>query len=97
MTSELDGSQPYSHLAHANDVEPSFGHRHLREHCPLHVEETHDPPFYVLSRHADVFDVLMRPGEWRNGSGVGIEPSDREHPGMAGYEIEHRSPVVGVP
>jgi cytochrome P450 len=89
MTSELDGSQPYSHLAHANDVEPSFGHRHLREHCPLHVEETHDPPFYVLSRHADVFDVLMRPGEWRNGSGVGIEPSP---PGVLGTtdDPDHR-------
>ena len=50
-------SEAYSHLAHANDVEPSAGHRHLRERCPLHVEESHDPPFFVLSRHADVFDV----------------------------------------
>lgn len=62
----------YSHLAHANDLEPSVGHRHLREQCPLHVETAHDPPFYVVSRHADVFDVLMRPGEWCNGQGVGV-------------------------
>ena len=58
--SETVMPEAYSHLAHANDVEPSVGHRHLREHCPLHVEESHDPPFYVLSRHADVFEVSRR-------------------------------------
>lgn len=79
----------YSHLAHANDVEPSVGHQHLRERCPLHVEESHDPAFFVLSRHADVFDVLMRPSEWRNGYGVGIEPSP---PGVLGTtdDPDHR-------
>jgi len=75
MTSEVRGPEPYSHLAHANDVEPSVGHRVLREQCPLHVEESHDPPFHVISRHADVFDVVMRPEEWRNGFGVGVNPS----------------------
>ena len=75
MPSEVRGSEPYSHLAHANDVEPSVGHRVLREQCPLHVEELHDPPFHVISRHADVFDVVMRPEEWRNGFGVGVNPS----------------------
>ncbi|MCU0260886.1 MAG: hypothetical protein MUE78_07710, partial [Ilumatobacteraceae bacterium] len=64
----------YSHLEHANDLEPSVGHRYLREHEPLHLEAEHDPPFYVLSRHADVFDVLMRPTEWCNGQGVGVFP-----------------------
>ena len=65
-------SHGYSHLAHANDVEPSVGHHHLRTSCPLHLEGTHDPAFYVLSRHADVLDVLTRPREWCNGYGVGI-------------------------
>ena len=62
----------YSHLAHANDLEPSIGHRVLRERCPVHTEVTHDPPFHVIGRHNDVFDVVMRPGEWRNGFGVGV-------------------------
>ncbi|HUS42294.1 MAG TPA: cytochrome P450 [Ilumatobacteraceae bacterium] len=75
MTSTPKGSEPYSHLAHANDVEPSVGHRVLREQCPMHVEESYDPPFHVISRHADVFDVVMRPDEWRNGFGVGVNPS----------------------
>ncbi|CAN5427424.1 cytochrome P450 [soil metagenome] len=65
-------TEPYSHLARANDLEPSVGHRHLREQCPLHREEAHDPAFYVVSRHADVFDVLMRSREWGNGQGVGV-------------------------
>ena len=64
--------EEYSHLAHANDVEPSMGHRVLREGCPLHVETGHSPPFFVVSRHADVLDVLTRPKEWRNGFGVGV-------------------------
>jgi cytochrome P450 len=75
VTAEPGGSEGYSHLAHANDVEPSVGHRVLREQCPLHVEESYDPPFHVISRHADVFDVIMRPDEWRNGFGVGVNPS----------------------
>jgi cytochrome P450 len=62
----------YSHLEHANDVEPANGHRYLREQCPLHVEASHDPPFYVVSRHADVFDLLTRHIDWRNGFGVGV-------------------------
>lgn len=64
----------YSHLERANDVEPSVGHAHLRAECPFHTEETADPPFHVVSRHSDVFDLLMRPDEWRNGFGVGINP-----------------------
>jgi len=67
----------YSHLARANDLEPSMGHRILRERCPVHTEESHDPPFRVIARHTDVFDVLMRPDEWRNGFGVGVN----EQPG----------------
>ncbi len=62
----------YSHLEHANDMEPSVGHAHLREECPFHTEASHDPSFHVVSRHRDVFDLLMRPQEWRNGYGVGI-------------------------
>ena len=68
----MDEGSAYSHLAHANDLEPSAGHAHLREHAPLHREDGHDPPFYVVSRHADVFDVITRPTEWCNGQGVGV-------------------------
>ena len=63
---------PYSHLRHANDLEPSVGHHHLLEHCPLHVEQAHDPPFYVVSRHEDVFAALMQPELWNNRDGSGV-------------------------
>jgi cytochrome P450 len=62
----------YSHLAHANDLEPSVGHHHLLEHCPVHREEGFDPPFYVVSRHADVLAMLLDPDQWRNGNGPGV-------------------------
>ena len=72
-----DDASGYSHLARANDLEPAAGHRIVRERCPVHTETSHDPPFHVIGRHADVFDVLVRPDEWRNGFGVGIN----EQPG----------------
>ena len=62
----------YSHLEHANDLEPSAGHHHLMEHCPVHREESFDPPFYVVSRHADVLAMLLEPTQWRNGDGPGV-------------------------
>lgn len=68
----MNPSEPgYSHLARANDLEPSEGHRVVRG-CPVHTETSHDPPFQVIGRHADVFDVLTRPTEWCNGFGVGV-------------------------
>ena len=77
MLMASDDASGYSHLARANDLEPAAGHRIVRERCPVHTETSHDPPFHVIGRHADVFDVLVRPDEWRNGFGVGIN----EQPG----------------
>ncbi|MFM8846739.1 MAG: cytochrome P450 [Actinomycetota bacterium] len=62
----------YSQQEHANDLEPSLGHHHLLEKCPVHREETFDPPFYVVSRHEDVLAMVTDPGLWQNGSGPGV-------------------------
>lgn len=62
----------YSHLEHANELEPAAGHHHLLQHCPIHREETHDPPFYVVSRHADVLAMLTDPELWNNRDGSGV-------------------------
>ena len=62
----------YSHLEHANDLEPSAGHHHLIEKCPLHKEDTFDPPFYVVSRHEDVLAMVTAPTQWLNGDGPGV-------------------------
>jgi cytochrome P450 len=44
----------------------------LIEHCPLHKEDTFDPPFYVVSRHEDVLSMLTDPAQWTNGDGPGV-------------------------
>ncbi|CAB4604093.1 MAG: cytochrome P450 [Actinobacteria bacterium] len=62
----------YSHLEHANDLEPAAGHHHLIKHCPLHKEDAFDPPFYVVSRHEDVLSMLTDPAQWTNGDGPGV-------------------------
>jgi cytochrome P450 len=57
----------------ANGVETSDLHAELRAAgCPVHHVADHDPPFYVLSHHADVFDALRDPEQWRNGAGPGV-------------------------
>lgn len=83
----------YSHLGRANDLEPSDGHRFLRG-CPVHHETAHDPPFFVVSRHADVLDVLKAPETWGNRRGPGVfhqesgvlgsadDPDHRRHRGV---------------
>lgn len=62
----------YSHLAHANDLEPSGGHAYLRANCPVHLETANDPPFYVLSKFDDVVATLKQPDVWGNADGPGI-------------------------
>ena len=65
---------PHSHLAHANDLEPSEGHRVLRTLGRLHEEVAPGAPFFAVSHYADVLEVLRRPADWRNGFGVGLHP-----------------------
>ena len=38
----------------------------------MHREESFEPPFYVVSRHADVLSMLLEPSQWRNGDGPGV-------------------------
>jgi cytochrome P450 len=65
-------SDAYSHLTRAKEFEPADAYEHLREQCPLYREDDHDPPFYVLSRFADVLDVLKQPNLWNNRDGPGV-------------------------
>jgi cytochrome P450 len=62
----------YSHVEHARDFEPTESYAILREQCPLHHEQHHDPPFYVLSRLDDVRDALKHPAQWTNRDGSGV-------------------------
>ena len=61
-----------SHLVRANDLEPAAWHHQLLAQCPLHRETAHDPPFYVVSRHADVLAMLTEPEQWNNRDGSGV-------------------------
>ncbi|MET0577197.1 MAG: cytochrome P450, partial [Ilumatobacteraceae bacterium] len=62
-----------SHLTRiAKELEPAATFRHLREQCPLYRDDDHDPPYYVLSRFADVVEVLKSPQVWGNRDGPGI-------------------------
>jgi len=38
--------------------DPANGHQHLLRECPVHHCEEFDPPFYTLSRYADVEEAL---------------------------------------
>ncbi len=64
--------ESYSHVAQAAVFEPTEAYSDLRERCPVHHEADHDPPFYVLSRYADVQQALKCPGQWGNTDGPGV-------------------------
>ena len=57
----------------ARRFEPTEHYADWRRACPLHHEPDHDPPFYVLSRFADVVDVLKHPELWSNRDGPGVQ------------------------
>jgi cytochrome P450 len=65
-------TEPYSHPDQAHAFEPTNGYRYLREQCPVYREDSHDPPFYVLSRFDDVRDALKEPGRWSSKAGPGV-------------------------
>ena len=65
-------SEHYSHTVQAREFEPFEAFHYLREQCPLHREDDHDPPFYVLSRYDDIVEVIKQPLVWGNGDGPGI-------------------------
>jgi len=64
--------QPYSHIESSMSFEPTVGYRQLRDQCPVHHVADHDPPFYVLSRYADVVATLKQPSLWTNRDGPGV-------------------------
>lgn len=72
MSSEDAGGCGYSHLAHANDLEPSIRHRYLLEQCPVHREVQFEPPFMVVSPYAEVLELLLAPDRFVNGTGPGV-------------------------
>jgi cytochrome P450 len=69
---EASVTETYSHLAQAHAFEPTDGYRYLREQRPVYREDSHDPPFYVLSRFEDVRAALKDPRTWSSNDGPGV-------------------------
>src|SRR5690242_1017701 len=65
--------EAYDPTSAAVMADPFSAYAELRAQCPVAHVESADPDFYVLSRHADVADVLRQPQKWssRNGHGPG--------------------------
>ena len=57
----------------ARRFEPTEHYAAWRTACPVHHEDDHQPPFYVLSRFEDVVAVLKRPELWINRDGPGVQ------------------------
>lgn len=60
------------HTVAARAFEPTAHYAELRRDCPLHLAEEHDPPFYVMTRFADVVATLKDPAQWQNRHGPGV-------------------------
>ncbi len=68
VSGDGDGYNPLSADVRA---EPSVAYRHLHESAPVHFFEDFEPPFYTLSRFADVqtalLDIETYSSEWGQG------------------------------
>ncbi len=63
---------PYRHVERAREFEPTAAYVEMREQCPVHFEADHDPPFYVVSRFADVVAAALQPTTFLNRFGPGV-------------------------
>lgn len=62
-----------TYVDRANGVEPSELHAELRATgCPVHRVDDHEPAFFAFARHAEVFEAVRAPQQWRNGDGPGV-------------------------
>lgn len=68
-------------------ADPANGHRYLLEQCPVHRCDDFDPPFYTLSRYADVEAALRDIQTYSSHFGQG--PRFTEPNGMLGDPPKH--------
>ena len=62
-----------AYLDLSNRREPGPMQAHLLEACPVHRVDQHDPPFFVVSRDADVRSVLRDTPTFLSEQGPGVE------------------------
>ncbi len=65
------------HTDAARAFEPTAHYAALRDACPVHRVTEYDPPFYVLTRFADVVDTLKDHDHWQNRHGPGVFYQER--------------------
>ena len=67
----VEATSGYDPFAPDTLSDPAAAHRALREGCPVHRFEGFQPPFFTLSRHADVVDALRDHERWSSVGGQG--------------------------
>ncbi|MEM1435646.1 MAG: cytochrome P450 [Pseudomonadota bacterium] len=67
---------PWSPFSEDVMADPAAGHQELLERCPVHRTEQFDPPFYTLSRYADVENALRDIGIFSSRYGQGPRFTD---------------------
>jgi len=66
----------WSPFSAASLEDPASGHAELLERCPVHRCDAFDPPFYTLSRYADVEMALRNPETFSSEFGQGPRFTD---------------------
>lgn len=78
---------PYDPLSPETLADPFPTYSELRSHCPVQEFEDFDPPFFTLTRHADVFDAVRDVGLWS--SRYGFTPQYSRPSGLVGDPPDH--------
>ena len=63
----------YDFLDRRHRLEPGALQAHLAAEDPVHRVDSHEPPFYVVSRHTDVTAMLRDVHQWPSAQGPGVE------------------------
>ncbi len=63
----------YDFLDRRHRLEPGALQAHLAVEEPVHRVEGHEPPFFVVARHADVTSMLRDVHQWPSAQGPGVE------------------------
>jgi cytochrome P450 len=60
------------HITRSNGLEPGEWFASLRAGCPVHRDDGYEPPFYVLSKYADIDRAVRETDLWVNRDGPGL-------------------------
>lgn len=69
---DVESQRGEHHIARSNVLEPAAWYSEMRAKCPVHKDDGFDPPFFVLTKYADIDRAIRDQDLWVNRDGPGL-------------------------